>query len=188
MSISSTTASLVLALSFFSVSAAGCAPKPEACPPVTSAGTSQRLPGAADRPIHRFDFVLTANDGTAAPSSTAFTMTLQEGEKGEAVVGRNVSLTPATPPGSPPAAPGPRQDVGAKVAAFYRTSGDDVVLEVSTEMSSLEPPTSIRKTVSKGNVLASPGKPAVVASVDDDAGGAGGKRRVQLTVTATKLR
>jgi hypothetical protein len=174
-------ASLFLAASL-SLAAFGCAPAPQTCPPSTSAGTAQRLQGAGERHIYRFDFVLTGTDGTNPPSSTSFTMVIQEGEKGEVVVGKNVALVPAAPPGSASAPASPRQDVGTKVAAFYRTSGDDVVLEVSTEMSAFEPPTSIRKMVSKGNAIASPGKSSLVTSLVAE------HKHVQLTVTPTKLR
>lgn len=56
------------------------------------------------------------------------------------------------------------------------------LLDVSVEMSTFDPPTTIRKVVAKGNALASVGKPAQVLSLDDE------HKRYQLTVTPTKLR
>ena len=150
---------------------------------MTTAGSSTHLPGVGERHVYRFDFALTANDGTSPPSSTSFTLVLQEHEKGEVVVGKNVSLSTAGPAGSGPPMAAARQDVGVKVAALFRTSGnDDVVLEVSTEMSAFEPPTSVRKVVAKGNALATSGKPALVTTLEDD------HKKYQLTVTPTKLR
>jgi hypothetical protein len=170
------------------LTAMGCAPQ-QACPPPAAAttsagGSSTRLPGTGERHVYRFDFALTANDGAAPPSSTSFTLVLQEAEKGEVVVGKNVSLSTAGPPGSGPMMAVARQDVGVKVAALFRAApgSDDVVLEVSTEMSAFEPPTTVRKVVAKGNALATSGKSALVTTLEDD------HKKYQLTVTPTKLR
>ncbi len=174
------------ALVFVSSAAYGCAPQ-QACPPpaaaTTSATPASRLSGTGERHVYRFDFVLTVTDGTAPPSSTSITLNLQEVEKGEVVVGRNVALSPPPPPGSSTSVASARQDVGIKVAALFRAAGaDDVVLEVSTEMSTFEPPTSIRKMVLRGNALATSGKPTLVTTLEDD------HKKYQLTVTPTKLR
>jgi hypothetical protein len=133
-----------------------------------------------ERHVYRFDFVLSAGDGATPATSTAFTLNLQEFEKGEMVVGKNVALTTAsaTPAGSPSA----RQDVGIKVAALFRMSGDDLLLDVMTEMSAFEPPSSIRKVVSKGNALAATGKTTLVTTLEND------NKKYQLSVTPTKLR
>ena len=71
-----------------------------------------------------------------------------------------------------------------KVAASFRmaATGDDVVLDVVTEMSTFDPPTTVRKMVMKGNAIASAGKPALVTTLEDD------HKKFQLTVTPTKLR
>ena len=164
----------------------GCAPPPQAAPPLASAHpTAAAAPPQSmggERHVYRFDFVLSANDGTTPATSTAFTLNLQEFEKGEMVVGKNVALTPGgtTAAGSPMASP--RQDVGMKVAAAFRMSGDELLLDVSTEMSAFEPPSSIRKVVSKGNALATAGKPTLVTTLEND------NKKYQLTVTPTKLR
>lgn len=76
----------------------------------------------------------------------------------------------------------PRQDVGVKVLAHFKNVGDDVLLTVSNEMSAFDPPSTIRKTVMRGNALATPGKQSVVAILDDD------HKRYQLAVTPTNLR
>jgi hypothetical protein len=131
--------------------------------------------------VYRFDFVLTSNDGSTAAPTTSFTLNLQEGQRGEVVIGKNVPLS--APPAVPGVtAPSPRQDVGLKVSADFRTLGDDVLLEVTTEMSAFEPPSAIRKVVAKGNALASANRPSLVTSLDDD------RKHYQLMVTPTKLR
>jgi hypothetical protein len=165
----------------------GCAPR-EACPPVASVATSSSPAKVTDRHVYRFDFVLSSADGTSPPSSTSFTLNLQEADKGEVVVGKNVALSPPPPP-SPSGGPGQgfgsaRQDVGVKVAASFRMAptGDDVILDVVTEMSTFEPPTTVRKMVMKGNAIASAGKPALVTTLDDD------HKKLELRVTPTKLR
>jgi len=168
------------ALLVLSSAALGCVP-PQACPQAASAAAPSPLPGAAERHVYRFDFVLTASDASGAPSTTTFTLNLQESERGEVVIGKNVALSAPLPAGSPSIASA-RQDVGIKVAASFRMAGDDVDLEVSAEMSAFDPPTTIRKLVAKGNSLASAGKSALVTTIEDD------HRKYQLTVTPTKLR
>ena len=98
------------------------------------------------------------------------------------VVGKNVALSAPAAPGAPSVGASPRQDVGTKVKAQFRTTGDDVLLDVTVEMSTFDPPTTVRKMVAKGSALASVGKPALVTSLDD------ANKRYQLTVTPTKLR
>jgi hypothetical protein len=190
------TLSALLALSSAAV---GCVPPHQAPPPAASAAASATTSTTAatpphgndERHVYRFDFVLAASDGTTPASSTSFTLTLLELEKGEMLVGKNVPLTavaPAAAGAAPASGPSvatpssPRQDVGMKVVATFRTAGDDVILEVNTEMSAFEPPSSIRKVVSKGNAIASSGKSALVTTLESDS------KRYQLTVTPTKLR
>ena len=134
------------------------------------------------RHFYRLDFVLTAMDG-AAPQTTSFSLTLGEHDRGDVHFGKNVLLTAAQPTGTNPPMPGPRQDVGVKVVATIgAVQGDDVTLDVSTEVSALEPPTTIRKISAMGEALATPGKSTVVAMLEED------KKRYQLSVTPTKLR
>jgi len=176
------------ALLFVSSVAIGCMPQ-QTAPPASSAGvspagstpTTAASPPRSERHFYRFDFVVTANDGSAAPSSTSFTLNLQEGDKGEMTVGKNVPISPAPTSGSSTGA-APRQDVGVKVVAVFHSMGDDVLLDVAVEMSTFDPPSTIRKVVAKGNALASPGKPALVTTLEDD------HKRYQLMVTPTKLR
>jgi len=169
----------------------GCAPHQQTPPPAASAPTLATRSGGPtrdDRPVYRFDFVVTAVDGSNAPASTSFTLNLQERDKGEMVVGKNVPLSAPPPPppsgsGTPAHSTGSaRQDVGLKVAAGFWMVGDDLMLDVAIEMSAFEPPSTIRKVVAKGNALATPGKPSLVTTLEDD------HKRYQLTVTPTKLR
>lgn len=177
---SSSRAAGIIGSLFLSLAAVGCAPQ-QACPAVTTAAAPR--PVAHDRPVYRFDFGLSATDGAGGtPSTTSFTLNLQEGDKGEVHVGKNVALATAAPAsgGPPPAAP--RQDVGLKVAAQFRTMGDEPLLDVSLEMSTFEPPSTIRKVVAKSDTLTFAGKPVLVTSLEED------HKRYQLSVTATRVR
>ena len=133
--------------------------------------------------MYRFDFGLTASDGTGgAPTTSSFTLNLQEGDKGEVHVGKNVLLSAPSPPSGTASPGGPRQDVGLKVAAGFRAVGDEPLLDVSLELSTFDPPSTIRKVVAKSDALAFAGKPVLVTSLEED------HKRYQLTVTATRVR
>jgi hypothetical protein len=188
---SSNRSSVFASLLALSALATGCAPQQVAAPPVASAHPTTSTASATppqtvggERHVHRLDFVLTGTDGTTPPTSTAFTLNLEEFEKGEMVVGKNMPLTQSTASSSGPApsVATARHDVGMKVAARYRMTGDDLLLVVETEMSAFEPPSSVRKVVAKGNALASIGKSSLVTTLESD------NKKYQLTVTPTKLR
>ncbi len=163
-------------------------PPPPAPPPGGGEGRPQGMGPGMHHPapgmhegrenghVYKLDFLLTSKEGTTAQPPASFTLVLLEGNHGEVHVGKNVPLQ-ATGTG-----PSPRQDVGLKVRAQYRTVGDDVLLEISTEMSAQEGGGAIRKVSAQGNALASPGKPSLVVALDDD------KKHYELTVTPTKLR
>jgi len=126
--------------------------------------------------VYRLDFVFTASDGNSPAKSTAFTLNLEENEKGDTLIGRNVPLT------ATPNVVSPRQDVGLKVRARYSMRGDDLLLAVETELSAVDGASDIRKLVTRGDALAHPGKSTLVASLDDD------HKRYELDVTPTLLR
>jgi hypothetical protein len=185
MSISISKTSTLAALLALSSAGFGCVPLqacPQAAPAAPAPSAAAPLPSAAERHVYRFDFVLTATDASGAPTTTAFTLNLEEADRGEVVIGKNVALSAPPAAGSPSVASA-RQDVGIKVAASFRMAGDDLLLDVITEMSAFDPSTlSIRKLVARGNSLASAGKSALVATIEEE------HRKYQLTVTPTKLR
>ena len=176
------------------VSSMGCLAQ-QSPPPIASAtSTSAPLPAPpptparakADEPRHvyRFDLVLTPRDATSSVAPSTFAITVEEGRSGEVMVGKNVALVaaPVSASAPPPAYAAPRQDVGIKLVLFYRTSGDDLLLDVRTEMSAHEPPSTIRKVTTTGNALASAGKSTLIVALDED------KKHYDLSVTPTKLR
>lgn len=125
----------------------------------------------------RFDFALSATEGAAAPATTSFALTLQEGERGELLVGKNVAVATGGPGNA-----SVRQDVGTRIHAQFHRVDEDVVLELSVELSAQEAGGTIRKIVFKGNGYPAMGKATPVMNVEED------KRRYQLTVTPTKVR
>ena len=121
--------------------------------------------------MYRLDFTLTGD----AATTSSFTLNLEEKDQGEIMVGKNVPLSTATT--------GPRQDIGLKIRAFFEMRAEDVLVHVTTELSTFEGPSSIiRKSTATDEVLASPGKSALVTSIDDD------RKHLQLVVVATRLR
>ena len=135
----------------------GCA-TPPAAPLRANTGTNE------PRHVYRLDFVLAVADGSADPTTTSFMLNLPEIETGEISVGKNIPLAPAA--GNSPT-PFVRQDVGLKLRVRYVTAGDEVLLNVDTELSTAELP-AVRKIMMHGAGLASPGKMATLSSVTDD--------------------
>ena len=132
-------------------------------------------PQPTERHVYQLDFVLTAHDDkTGVPSNTRFTVSLQEFEKGEVHVSENVKLTPTGQN---------RSDVGARVgAAFHSVVGDDLLLDVSLEVSAIQPSSNVQKVQIRTNALVRPGKTGLVTTLQDES------RHYELTVTPTKLR
>jgi hypothetical protein len=85
-------------------------------------------------------------------------------------------------------------DVGTKIWAQLREAGDDVQLEVRSEISNLDKasghdtsptlPPIVRQIQLRGSTLLVIGKPLLIGSVDDP----NSNRQFQLEVTVTKLK
>lgn len=157
---------------------------PGARPPTRTAPES--------RGMYRLDFTLTMSDPGSAPTSSEYTLSLEEHSPGEIRQGRNVALVA---PGRAPAAaasggsPGPstatmRQDVGFLLRCNFMMVGDALTLHTDAEMSSMDEVAGINKVMLKGDALVNPGKATLVSSSEDPVT----HRRYQLSVTATKLR
>jgi hypothetical protein len=129
--------------------------------------------------VYRLDFALTNADAPSGSPATTFSINLREHGRGEVTLGKNVLLSAAQPP-----AGGSRRDVGLKVGASYMLVGaeQDLLLDVETELTAFEAPTSVRKMVVRAGALAAPGKVTKVMTVDDD------HDHYALTVAATKIR
>lgn len=147
-------------------------------PPPSTAGVHAKPP--QERHVYRLDVAVSTGEANKTLGG-AYVLHLEEERGSEIHTGANVALTTSN---LPPGASAPRQDVGLKLHFSYTLVGDDLLLHNSTEMSSADELPTIRKLAVHGDALVSPGKPAVVVSVEEPAG----HKRLQVTVTATKLR
>ena len=109
--------------------------EPDAGPQTAPASLAPPPSSHREIDVYRFDFVLAVNDGGTNVPTTSFTLILDRGKQREMLVGKNIPLSPTPATGPAPQFASPRQDVGIKVAAQFRGMGDDVLLDVSTEMS-----------------------------------------------------
>jgi len=162
---------------------------PEA--PASASARAPARPPSEPRATFRLDFTLTITDPGKPPSTSEYTLNLEEHGTGEIRLGKNVPLsTPAPPPsGAPPGAPSvgvARQDVGFLLRGNFAMSGESLLLHSDFEMSSADEAAvrTIHKVSLRGDALVTPGKPALVSSSEDPSS----HRRHQLTVTATRLR
>lgn len=150
------------------------APPPPAPPPSGDHAHARQEHGP--RHLHRFDFVVSGGAEKTGSSSGTYSMVLEEERPGEVHAGANVPLGQN--------GGGARQDVGLKIKARYEMVGEDLVLDVDTEQSALDDGGVIRKLTARGAGVVTPGKPSTLISVDD----AAGKKRLQVSVTVTKVR
>jgi hypothetical protein len=166
----------------------GCAPtcpQGAATPPAPAAGVTASTASAAhaskppdQRRVYRFDFVLTTTEVSKPPASSSYALNLEEDQHGELRLGSNVPLSTSATGAVP------RQDVGLSFRCSFVPVGEDLLLHDSVEMSSLEEGSAIRKLVASGDTVVSPGKPALVSSLEDPVS----HKRFQVMVSATKLR
>jgi hypothetical protein len=126
------------------------------------------------RRIYRLDFAISENEDGKPPSTTTCTLNLEEKRGGEIKLGSNISL-PKT---------NTRADIGLMLHASFTTMGEDLLVDDDVEITAAKDPQTFRKLSAKGNALVTPGKPALVASVEDPIS----HKRYQVTLTASKLR
>jgi hypothetical protein len=125
---------------------------------------------------YRMDYVVSARDPSAAGTSSAYTMVLEENRGGEVMVGSNVPLSATSQS---------RMDLGLKIhGQFSRVGENDVVVQTHVEMSSSEEASGIHKLTATTDAWVAPGQPTLVASIDDPTS----HKRYQVSVTATRMR
>ena len=128
---------------------------------------------APSHALYRLDFELTTTQvGKPAATTALFSINLDEHRQAEAMIGENVPLGGAS---------AARQNVGIRVKASFEMYGSDLLLDIDTELTSLVASPTIHKIEARDVALATPGKKAVVASIDRDG------VHTQLVVTPTKL-
>ena len=132
---------------------------------------------ADPRPFYRLDYVIAASEAGRAPANSAYTLQVADRNTGELRLGVNVPLAAGG------AGPAPRQDVGVLVRSQVDTVGEQVRLHSTVEVSAVDDPPAVRKMVANTDAVIVPGKPVVVARMDDPTS----HRRYEVTVTATKV-
>jgi hypothetical protein len=130
------------------------------------------------RHVYRVDFSVAANDPGKPPTTSSYTLNLEEHDNGEVHMGTNVALSSQT-----------RVDVGLKITATLFQEGDDVVLRDNVEMSGLDDTssatlTAIHKVTTRGDAVLKLGHPALVASLEDPTT----HKHYEVTAAATLLR
>jgi hypothetical protein len=137
---------------------------------------------AGERPeprhVYRLDFVVAENDAGKAATSTTYTLNLEENHTGEIKMGTNVVL-PAQAHGATM-----RADIGLLLRTSFTSVGEDLLVDDEVEITAAKDAQTFHKMSAKGTALVAPGKPALVASVEDPIS----HKHYQMTVTATKLR
>jgi hypothetical protein len=164
--------------------------------PVDSDAARSSASPQPERSMMRFDFVLTSTEPGKPPTSSTYTLNLEEGVSGEIRVGENVPLQ--SPPSHAPGTAGSaslsmgavRMDVGTKLKASFTPSQSGFVLHSDFENSAVDPnpmpnqAVPIRKISLRGDALVSLGKSSLIASSEDPIS----HRKYELGATATKLR
>jgi hypothetical protein len=134
--------------------------------------------------VYRLDYSLTVTEVGKAPTTSAYVLNVEEGQGGDVRAGANIPLQL----GSASMA-SPRQDVGVSIHCQLARAGNDLVLHNSAELSAPDAsvdlgPRAIRKISANDDAVVTPGKPTLVASIEEQVSHA----RYEVMVTATKLR
>jgi hypothetical protein len=128
------------------------------------------------RHVYRLDFAVAESEAGKAATSTTYTLNLEDKHPGEIKAGTNIAL--ATHGATV------RADLGLALHASFISLGEELLLDDEVEISAAKDAQTFRKLSARGNALVTPGKPSLVASLDDPAG----HKRYEVTVTATRLR
>ncbi len=153
--------------------AAASTPSTPSAPPASSAAPAAAAPLA----IYRLDFELTTTEPGKPPTTIAFSLNVDAHHVAEATLGDNVPLA-----GSGGATGAPmRQNVGMKVNASFEPRGAALLLDVTTDLSTMSGPSSVHRMSTRDVALATVGQKTLVASIDHD------HAHTQLSVTPSKL-
>jgi hypothetical protein len=136
---------------------------------------------------YRLDFSLNELEDGKKINSRHYSMNLTAGSGDEIRIGTRVPVTTSSNQWQ-------YMDVGTKIWANLKEGGDDLQLEVRSEISNLDKvagqdsnpalPPIVRQIQLRGNTLLVVGRPIVIGSVDDP----NSNRQFQLEVTVTKLK
>ena len=136
---------------------------------------------------YRLDFSLNELEDGKKTNTRHYSMNLTAGSGDEIRIGTRVPVTTGSNQWQ-------YMDVGTKIWANLREGGDDLQLEVRSEISNLDRvagqdsnpalPPIVRQIQLRGSTLLVVGKPIIIGSVDDP----NSNRQFQLEVTVTKLK
>jgi hypothetical protein len=143
---------------------------------------------------YRLDFAFNELTDGKIVNTRRYSMNLTAGESNEIKIGARVPVVTGSSPGVNATSQWQYLDVGTNIWAQLREHGDEIVLAVRSEVSSLDMNSDtdhagiqnpvIRQIKISGSTLLVVGKPTLVGSMDDP----NSKRQFQLEVTVTKLR
>ena len=147
---------------------------------------------------YRLEFSFSELEGGKAINTRHYSLDVTAGSGNELKIGTRVPVSTTAPQsGVNPLVNTQFQymDVGTKIAAYLRRSGDDLQLEVNSDISNLDIPPEhansanwrppvVRQISIRGATLLVTDKPILIGSMDDP----NSNRQFQLEVTATKLR
>jgi hypothetical protein len=144
---------------------------------------------------YRLDFAFNEVADGKNLNTRRYSMDITVGDTNEIKIGTRVPVESGTyDPKIPTATQFQYLDVGTNIWAHLREHGDELMLEVRSDVSNLDSsndaehiprfPPVIRQIKISGSTLLATGKPILVGSMDDP----NSKRQFQLEVTATKLK
>jgi hypothetical protein len=144
------------------------------------------IPGApGNKPVHpyRVDFLINELDGEKKINARRYSMILTSGDRNQVKIGTRVPVS-STPSFQ-------YLDVGTAINCRLSESGDDLVLDVHSDFSSLAGPEEqhssqpiVRQFDINGSTLVVLGKPIVIGAMDDP----NSNRTFQLEATVTRLK
>jgi hypothetical protein len=144
---------------------------------------------------YRLDFSFNEVADGKTVNTRHYSMDITAGDTNEIKIGTRVPVESGTyDPSVPKATQFQYLDVGTNIWAHLREHGDELMLEVRSDVSNLDTsnnaertprfPPVIRQIKISGTTLLATGRPIPIGSMDDP----NSKRQFQLEVTATKLK
>ena len=140
---------------------------------------------------YRVEFTLTEFDSGKKINSRTYSLTTQVGPRNKLRIGGRVPVSTSTGSNMPSSMQFQYLDIGMRIDCSLQEQDGSVVLDSTLDSSSaapqVEPQTHqpvIRQMRYEARTVLTPGKPAVIGSMDDPTS----KSRFQIDVTATKVR
>jgi hypothetical protein len=134
--------------------------------------------------VYRLDYSLSVTEPGKAAVTNGYVLNVEEGQSGDVHAGANIPLQTSSS-----SMASPRQDVGVKLHCQVTRVGGDLLIHNNTELSGPDEHAdqgarAIHKISGSGDAVVTPGKSALVTSIEEPVS----HTRYEVTVTATKLR